>query len=289
MIKPIAKFVLTAIIPFSIFSSVAIVCIQAAEASSLQITFQNRPLFKNANFIPGDSVTRWIKVANNSGEKQTILIKSDNANDPNHLANAMNLVIKRGLVTLYKDSFANFLNGDLIALSQLESGAAGQYNLTVSFNSAADNFYQNKTLNFDILIGSDDNIFATDNPDNQDEITITPTPIPTSSPSISPTLSPLPSILPTTSPTPLPSSLPTTSPVFNENSEIKNIFSSEKLSENSIEIPSPTASPTLSPKIADQPNRLADILGVSPSRWLIYIFISLIVGFAAYLFSRKWF
>ncbi|MGD0977148.1 MAG: hypothetical protein ABR875_02555 [Minisyncoccia bacterium] len=291
MIKTKVKPILTAIILFFVFSTIflSVVSVQAAD---FQVTFQNHPLFKNANFIPGDSITRWIKVVNNSGQNQTVLIKSDNASDPNHMDGAMNLTIKQGTATLYQNSFADFLSGDLIALSELDSGKSAQYNLTVTFDLSADDLYQNKTLGFNILVGFEPTgyeqsdtgtTFLTDNPDNKVEVvTMTPTPSIISS-------SPTPT--PSASATPSPRLKPSVSPILLRSSPapviVHNISSATTLSANSLATPNlPPSLTTANP--VRQP-QLALILGVSPTRWLIYIFISLFVGIVSYVISKKWF
>lgn len=169
-------------------------------ADPLIVQFQNIPLFAGSNFMPGDSVTRWIKMANQSGSAQTILIKAANVTDVGHMGDAMRIVIKEGAASLYDDTFSNFLNSsNAFPLSNLGNGNNTQYNLTISFNSSAGNTYQGKTLGFDILVGYSDNqnsnptgqiiggVFLSDNPDvtgGLDEENF-PTPVPSVTPAVS--------------------------------------------------------------------------------------------------------
>ena len=111
------------------------------------------PLFNEANFLPGEGVTRWIKVTNNSGSAQKIAIETINENDPDNFASKMNLVIKESATILYQDTLKKFFDAGETYLSNLANGATTQYDLTITFDSGSDNFYQGKVVGFDILVG----------------------------------------------------------------------------------------------------------------------------------------
>ncbi len=120
---------------------------------SLVVNFQNTPLFNEASFAPGSSITKWAKVTNNSGSNQKIAVETINENDPDHLANQLNMVIKQGETVLYNDTLANFFAAGEKYLSDLTYGAQAQYDFTVSFASDTGDGFQGKTLGFDIIIG----------------------------------------------------------------------------------------------------------------------------------------
>ena len=124
-----------------------------AVVDPLVVEFQQTPLFKEANFLPGEGVNRWVKVTNNSGQTQRIAVQSLNITDPNHLGDVLNLVIKEGGTTLYNNALSNFLANGEVYLSNLANGANTQYDFTVSFYSGTQNTFQGKSLGFDILIG----------------------------------------------------------------------------------------------------------------------------------------
>lgn len=120
---------------------------------SLEVIFEKTPLFNEANFLPGEGVTRWIKVTNNSGETKKIAIESINETNPDDFASQLNLTIKEGGSILYNDTLANFFDDGEVYLSDLANGIQTQYDLTIVFNSGSGNEYQEKAVGFDILIG----------------------------------------------------------------------------------------------------------------------------------------
>ncbi len=124
-----------------------------AQVDNLVVEFQQTPLFKEANFLPGEGVSHWVKVTNNSGQTQRIATQPLNITDPNHLGDVLNLVIKEGGTTLYSKPFSTFFNAGEEFLSNLANGANTQYDFTVSFYSGTQNTFQGKSLGFDILIG----------------------------------------------------------------------------------------------------------------------------------------
>ena len=67
------------------------------------IEFENTPLFSAVNFLPGDDVSRWIKVTNNSGESGNVSIEAIGFASPiplDDLSRVLNIVIKNGATIL---------------------------------------------------------------------------------------------------------------------------------------------------------------------------------------------
>ncbi|MEK7134955.1 MAG: fibronectin type III domain-containing protein [Patescibacteria group bacterium] len=124
-----------------------------AAPDPLVVGFETTPLFSETNFLPGGGITRWVKVANNSGTTQRIATQPLNITDPNHLGDVLNLVIKEGGTTLYNNALSNFLANGEVYLSNLANGTNTQYDFNVSFYSGTQNTFQGKSLGFDILIG----------------------------------------------------------------------------------------------------------------------------------------
>lgn len=123
---------------------------------NLSVEFENgndKPLFDEANFLPGQEVARWVKVTNSSGQAQRIAVQPLNITDINRLGDVLNLEIKEGGVTLYNKPLSTFFSGGEEFLSKLASGNTTQYDFIVSFYSGTQNKFQGKTLGFDILIG----------------------------------------------------------------------------------------------------------------------------------------
>jgi hypothetical protein len=127
--------------------------VQANDNLIVEFETGTAPLFNEANFLPGEGITRWVRVTNNSGQVQRIATQPLNITDPNHLGDVLNLVIKENGATLYNNALSNFFAGGENYLSSLANGTTTRYDFTVSFYSGSQNTFQGKTLGFDILIG----------------------------------------------------------------------------------------------------------------------------------------
>jgi hypothetical protein len=126
----------------------------SAAVKDLVILFEQDPLFNQANFLPGESVSRWVKVTNNSTVTKRIATEAISVNDPDRLGDVLNLEIKEGGTTRYNDAFSKFFTGGDIYLSSLNgSGTQTQYDFIVTFYPGTQNPFQGKSLSFDILIG----------------------------------------------------------------------------------------------------------------------------------------
>ncbi len=123
-------------------------------ANNLVVEFENTPLFSEANFVPGDGVTRWVKVTNNSQDAKSILIEAINFSNPGNLGDNLELTIKEGSTELFSDTLANFFSYGEVFLSDLAGdGGSTQYDLNIRFPENADNASMQDSLAFDILIG----------------------------------------------------------------------------------------------------------------------------------------
>ncbi|MCK4473704.1 fibronectin type III domain-containing protein [Candidatus Parcubacteria bacterium] len=146
---------------------------QAQVVDELVVEFEKTPLFDEADFKPGDSITRWVKVTNNSGQTQPIATEAINwpgfpnsSNVPNDdLSRALLIVIKKqGGSDLYggssstgsKSLYNFYQDSDTyqeIYLSEVNNTQTTQYDFTISFPSEKENEWQEKTTGFDIIIG----------------------------------------------------------------------------------------------------------------------------------------
>ncbi|MDP2741321.1 MAG: hypothetical protein Q8O66_01375, partial [bacterium] len=141
------------VLGINLFLINSVFAVETFPVDELVVEFQNEPLFNEVNFVPENSVTRWIKITNNSGVAKKVAIEAINKTNLDNLASKINLVIKEGTNIRYEKTLAEFFSGGEIYLSDLPSGSQTQYDLTVSFNSDAGNNMQGKSLGFDILIG----------------------------------------------------------------------------------------------------------------------------------------
>ncbi|GAI13999.1 unnamed protein product, partial [marine sediment metagenome] len=120
----------------------------------LDVDFEKTPLFSEANFLPGDTVTRWVRVTNNTGEDKEIGVKVINDFDPNGLGDHLNIKIKEGDDTHYENTLTQFFSEtDGIPLSTLTNEQNTQYDFSITFFPETGNDYQGKSLGFDLEIG----------------------------------------------------------------------------------------------------------------------------------------
>lgn len=137
-----------------IISALAPLAVAQANGDNLVVEFEQTPLFKEANFLPGNEVVRWIKVTNNAAESKNIITEAINTSDPDGLGDMLNLVVKKGAQELYNDSLADFFSAGEVPLSSISgNGGSAQYDFIISFQNTSNNNYQGKTIGFDILIG----------------------------------------------------------------------------------------------------------------------------------------
>jgi len=126
----------------------------SAQNNNLVAQFEQAPLFNEANFLPGQGVTRWVKVTNNSTQTQRIATEAINVSDSNRLADVLNLEIKQGGATLYNNTLSQFFTAGEVFLCNLSgNGTQTQYDFIITFYSEAGSHFQGKSLSFDILIG----------------------------------------------------------------------------------------------------------------------------------------
>jgi hypothetical protein len=111
------------------------------------------PIFSETNFLPGQNVSRLVRVTNNSGQSQRIATEAINVSDPDRLGDVLNLEIEENGITHYSNSLSKFFTAGEVYLSDLANGAQTQYDFIVTFYSGAGNPFQGKSLKFDILIG----------------------------------------------------------------------------------------------------------------------------------------
>jgi len=141
------------------FLSVGFLFIQSTKAmvNPLMVNFESKPLFNEANFLPGDNITRYIEVSNYSGQEQTIIIEAINFISPipsDDLSRALIVTIKEGINVLYgPEPLSDFYEEGEFELSKLQTGDTTQYNVTINFPLEKSKEWQGTTTGFDVLVG----------------------------------------------------------------------------------------------------------------------------------------
>lgn len=158
-----------------IFAGVLFVPLAFAQ-SGVDIQFQDDPLFNEANFLPGDSVTRWVKVVNNMESSVSIAAEAinydgfPNAGDvpSNDLSRALNIVIreKEGSNVYGKTTLFDFYQNGQTYLSDVLSNETKEYEFEISFPEEKGNDWKGKTTYFDIIVGIQGQEGGDDNGEN---------------------------------------------------------------------------------------------------------------------------
>jgi len=125
---------------------------------SVNVIFENTPLFNEANFLPGQEVIRWVEVKNKSGQSLPIgaqAINFSTCSGGNCLADKLNLVIKNESSNeLYNDSLASFFAAGEKKIADLAAGLTEKYYFSITFLPDSGNNYQNSTIGFDLKVGA---------------------------------------------------------------------------------------------------------------------------------------
>jgi len=134
----------------------------ALAVDDLEVTVDGKPLnevvlFHNSNFAPGESITRSIKIKNNSPLERGVgcrVENNENFSDPGGLAEVLDVTIeKKGTLLYGPKTFSEFKKGEVYLLS-LPSGEKVDLDFTITFNKdTTEKKYQGKTLTFDFTIG----------------------------------------------------------------------------------------------------------------------------------------
>jgi len=134
-----------------------------AFSAGLEVQFEQTPLFKEASFVPGGAIDRFIKIINTSGGEQKAIIEAINKSDPSEFSKKLNLEIKHGASVVFSGTLNEFFAAGEVDLSQVSNGSTEQYDLKMSFDTDANNSFQDAVVGFDLLVGFEGE-GTTDNP-----------------------------------------------------------------------------------------------------------------------------
>lgn len=135
--------------------------------ANLAVQFESAPLFGEANFLPGQNISRWVKVTNNTSSEQRIAAEAIHYSGfPNpdnipadDLSRALDFIISEpdgadifggaaGPKTLF-----DFYSAGETFLSFAPAQSSKTYDFKIDFPAAKANEWQGKTTNFDLLVG----------------------------------------------------------------------------------------------------------------------------------------
>jgi len=125
---------------------------------SLELTYDNDPIFSETNLAPANSVVKTV-IAKNIGSSQvTVGISGTETSDPGNLSDKITLVISSDGSDLYgaggAKTLSNFYSDGEIQLATLNPNQSKTFNLMTTLDSTLGNEYQNQKAMFDLTIGS---------------------------------------------------------------------------------------------------------------------------------------
>lgn len=123
--------------------------------SNVDISFEADPLFSEANFIPGDAVTRYVDINNTGTESVEIGTEAIFITDDDGLGEQISFEILRDSdsSSLYSGSLADFFAAGEMALDLLVAGDSERYLYSATFEPETGDLYQLTSVEFDILVG----------------------------------------------------------------------------------------------------------------------------------------
>lgn len=152
---------LTTIIKKTLVFSLAVVglvvAVPAHAQSGVTVTFETTPLFSQGDFMPGDSVSRWVDVDNASDSNQAMAVKVNSYSDPDDLGDHIEITITEGSATRFAGTLQALFDAsqaDGYFLSNVASGDSTRYNVSAAFPAATGSAYQQTSVSFDITIGT---------------------------------------------------------------------------------------------------------------------------------------
>jgi len=134
---------------------------KSAFAEVPTVEFQNNPLFGEANFAPGNSISKYIILNNNVDNARVGIIRAleivNEGIGEKKLGDVTHLTIKQGDVVLYNNkTFSEFFSDSEqgeINLSSVAAHSSVTFDLIVTFDADSENEYQNSTMSFDLKTG----------------------------------------------------------------------------------------------------------------------------------------
>jgi len=139
------KLILTVIIILGLITSLS----ANADPGDFNVQFQNSPLFDDANFMPGDSVARYIQVTNNTSDAHSVYLWATNVTDDG-LAQDLHLTITQNSVIVYENTLADLFSKNYIKLPDIAAGGSIEYILEINFEHQLGD---GNSVRFDINIG----------------------------------------------------------------------------------------------------------------------------------------
>jgi len=131
--------------------------------AALSVTFQDTPLFLDADVKPGDAITRTVQVTNTGTEAEAVVFRLENTFSDG-LADVMELGVVSGSEVYIDTTFITLFGNTAVSLGSLPAGATRTYSFTSALDPLVGNAYQLTKMGFDLLIGFDGGTLVPDTP-----------------------------------------------------------------------------------------------------------------------------
>ncbi|MFA5095305.1 MAG: fibronectin type III domain-containing protein [Candidatus Paceibacterota bacterium] len=133
-----------------------------ANAEVPTVQFETAPLFGEASFAPGASVSRFVILNNKTSVPHSVITRALNVVNDDGLGDVVHIKIKQGENILYNDTFSNFFNKSEVILSQVPAGESTTFDFVATFDNESGNEYQNKSMSFNLQVGFEGDETTTD-------------------------------------------------------------------------------------------------------------------------------
>jgi hypothetical protein len=157
MYNTFLRGIVLAVLALGMFFNIGITQVHA-ETDGLVVDFSgggsSAAIFGSANFLPGDTVSGYAKVTNNTGSIQGVLTSTASETDTDGLGDVLMLSItKEGeSAPLYENTLSHFFSHE-IELGDLDNGNTQTYYYSVLFPEGSGNETQKEELGFDVCVG----------------------------------------------------------------------------------------------------------------------------------------
>lgn len=132
---------------------------QAGHAPSIQVVFQETPMFLENNLVPGETISRSLLISNTSNVKQEVFLQPENIvgcdwTASSCVASQLVFTIDQGGKRIYQSSLQHLYRQTLIPLGTLGALEKDRrYDLSIYFRPEASNEFQDDTSGFNMVLG----------------------------------------------------------------------------------------------------------------------------------------
>jgi len=124
----------------------------------IDVAFEHSTLFSEADFKPGDAVSRWFTVTNVSGSTLEVRMNIEPYSDPDEMGKVFDASVREqgSSDPIFSGNLWDLAHlPDLTIFNSMPPGVSQTFEMDVTFQPAAGNVYQKKSLIFDIAVAAE--------------------------------------------------------------------------------------------------------------------------------------